>query len=90
MATRKKTTSSESTTSEQFKVVGHELVKKLKDLVKKGNIQRIIIKDEKGQILMEIPVTVAAVAALTVPLLAAVGALAALVSKFTIEVIKKK
>lgn len=86
----KKQEKKEAPKSEQFKVYGHELLKKLKELIKKGNIQRIIIKDEKGNIMLEIPVTFAAVAAVAAPLLAAVGALAALVNKCTIEVIKKK
>lgn len=80
----------ENSGSEQFKVSGHELLKKIKDLIKEGNIQRIIIKNDKGQVLMEIPLTFAAVSVLVAPVLAAVGALAALVTKCTLEVIRKK
>jgi hypothetical protein len=80
----------EAPKSEQFKVYGHELLKKIKELIKKGNIQRVIIKDEKGKVMMEIPMTFAAVAAVAAPLLAAIGALAALMNKCTLEVIKKK
>lgn len=80
----------EAPKSEQFKVYGHELLETIKKLIKKGNIQRVIIKDEKGKVMMEIPVTFAAVAAIAAPILAAVGALAALMTKCTIEVIKKK
>ncbi|MFA5109273.1 MAG: DUF4342 domain-containing protein [Patescibacteria group bacterium] len=76
-------------TQEQFKVYGHELLKKVKELIKEGNIRRIIIKDERGKILMEIPVTFAVVGAFFAPVLAAVGALAALVSKCTLEVERK-
>ncbi|MFZ2310171.1 MAG: DUF4342 domain-containing protein [Patescibacteria group bacterium] len=86
----KKTQQEETPKSEQFKVYGHELLKKVKELIKKGNIQRIIIKDEKGKVMMEIPMTFAAVAAVAAPLLAAIGALAALMNKCTLEVIKKK
>lgn len=86
----KKTQKEEVPKSEQFKVYGHELVKKVKELIKKGNIQRIIIKDEKGNVMMEIPMTFAAVAAVAAPLLAAIGALAALMTKCTLEVVKKK
>jgi len=75
---------------EQFKVYGYELLEKIKELVKEGNIQRIIIKNEKEKVMMEIPVTFAAVGALVAPMLAAVGALAALVNKCTVEVIRKK
>ena len=76
-------------TQEQFKIYGHELLKKVKELIKEGNIRRIIIKDERGKILMEIPVTFAVVGAFFAPVLAAVGALAALVSKCTLEVERK-
>jgi hypothetical protein len=75
--------------NEQFKVYGHEILKKVKELIKEGNIRRIIIKNEKGKVMMEIPVTFAVVGAFFAPVLAAVGALAALMSKATIEVEKK-
>ena len=80
----------EKPNEEQFKVYGHEVLKKVKELIKEGNIQRIIIKNEKGEIMMEIPVAFAAVGVLVAPVLAAVGALAALMTQCTIEVIKKK
>jgi len=80
----------ESEQSEQFKINGQELLKKLKELIKEGNVQRVIIKDEKGKVMMEIPVTFAAVGTIVAPILAAVGALAALLNKCTIEVIRKK
>lgn len=85
-----KKTKTEEPKAEQFKVYGHELLTKVKELIKKGNVQRIIIKDEKGKVMMEIPVTIAAVAAIAAPMLAALGALAALMTKSTLEVIKKK
>lgn len=90
MPAKKQTKKEETFNSEQFKVYGHELLSKIKELIKKGNVQRIIIKNEKGKVMMEIPVTFAAVGVLVAPILAAVGALAALVNKCTIEVIKKK
>ncbi|MFA6995536.1 MAG: DUF4342 domain-containing protein [Patescibacteria group bacterium] len=74
---------------EQFKVYGHDALKKVKELVKEGNVRRIIIKDEKGKVMMEIPMTLAVVGTVFAPVLAAVGALAALVSKCTIEVERK-
>jgi len=74
---------------EQFKVSGEEILKKVKELIKEGNIRRIIIKNEKGKIIMEIPVSFAVVGAVFAPILAAVGALAALLSKATIEVERK-
>jgi len=74
---------------EQFKVHGHEVLARVKELIKEGNIRRIIIKNDKGKVMMEIPVTFAVVGAVFAPVLAAVGALAALMSKCTIEVEKK-
>jgi Domain of unknown function (DUF4342) len=69
---------------EEFKIQGKDLVEKLKALVHEGNIRRIIIKDKGGETFLEIPLTVAAVGVIAVPVLAAIGAIAALVSDFTI------
>lgn len=74
---------------EQFKLYGHEILSKVKELVKEGNVQRIIIKNDKGRVMMEIPVTFALIGTVLAPVLAAVGALAALLSKATIEVKRK-
>ncbi len=73
----------------EFKVKGEKLLEKIKQLIHEGNIRRIIIKDDKGRIFMEIPLTVGLVGTALLPVLAAVGALAALVNDFTIVVIKK-
>ncbi|MDK2910001.1 MAG: hypothetical protein PWR20_1568 [Bacteroidales bacterium] len=75
---------------ESFKVSGEELVRKIKELIQEGNATRIIIKDMKGNTFMEIPLTIGMVGAAMAPVLAAIGALAALVSDFTIEIIKKE
>jgi len=80
----------DQTTKEEFKVSGEELLKKVRELIKAGNIRRIIIKNEQGETLMEIPVTFALVGAVLAPVLAAVGALAALVTNCTIVVEKKQ
>lgn len=79
----------ENIKKEEFKVSGEEVLKKVKELIKQGNIRRIIIKNEKGDTLMEIPLTFAVVGAVIAPILAAVGALAALVTNCTIIVEKK-
>lgn len=76
-------------TTEEFKVSGDEVIKTVKDLVKKGNARRIIIKNEEGKVLIEIPLTIGAVGAILAPALAAVGTIAALVTKCTIVVEKK-
>jgi hypothetical protein len=79
----------ENTKKEEFKVSGEEVLKKVKELIKQGNIRRIIIKNEKGDTLVEIPLTFAVVGAVLAPILAAVGALAALVTNCTIIVERK-
>ena len=71
---------------EEFKVQAKDAGEKVKSLIHEGNVRRIIIKDEKGNTFIEIPVNVGVVAALAAPVLAAVGAIAALVANFTIAV----
>ncbi len=73
-----------------FNVAGDELLKKVKQLIHEGNVNRIIIKNEEGQTYLEIPVTIGLIGAIIAPILAAVGALAALVARFKIEVIRKE
>jgi len=70
---------------EEFKLTGSELLDKVKQLLHEGNIRRIVIKQE-GQTVMELPLTVAAVGVILVPVLAAVGAFAALVTNCSIVV----
>lgn len=71
---------------EQFKVAGNDLADKIRELIHEGNVRRIIIKDEQGHTFMEIPLTVATVGIVLAPVLAAVGAIAAIVGKFTVVV----
>jgi len=80
----------EKTFKEEIKVSGQQLVETVKKLVHEGNVRRLIIKNEKGETLVEIPVTVATVGALLLPIIAALGAIAALATNCTIEVIKVK
>jgi len=75
---------------EEIQVLGRDLVDKVKALIHEGNVQRIIVKDEHGNTFVEIPVTLAAVGAILAPLLAAVGAISALVAKFTIVVVRSE
>jgi len=75
--------------TEEFKVDGEQLITKLKALIHEGNIRRVTIKNEKGDTLLEVPLTIGAVGALLVPTLAALGAIAALVTKCSIVVEKK-
>ncbi len=74
---------------EEFKVSGDGLVQKIKEIIKAGNARRIILKNEKGDVIMEIPLTIAVVGTVLAPVLAAVGALAALISECSIIVIKR-
>lgn len=73
---------------EEFKVQARDLVDKVGELIRQGNVRRVIIKDEKGRTFIEIPVTVAAIGVLAAPVLAAIGAMAALVANFTLVVEK--
>jgi len=80
----------EKTYTEEFEVNGEELLAKIKDLVHEGNIRRMIIRNEEGRNLIDIPLTFGIVGALLVPQLAAIGAIAALLSRGTIVVEKVK
>ncbi len=75
--------------TEEFKLNSDEIVKKVKEIIREGNARRIIVKDEKGNSILEIPVTVGVVGALLAPYLAAVGGIAAVVTNCTIVVVKK-
>jgi hypothetical protein len=75
--------------NETFTVKGDELVKRFKELVHEGNIRRIIIKDREGESLVEFPLTLGVVGTVLVPVLAAVGAIAALVTECSITVERK-
>ena len=80
----------EQTTREEFKVSGDEVLAKIKELIKAGNIRRIILKNDEDKVILEIPLTFAVVGALIAPVLAAVGAMAALLTKCTIVVERKE
>lgn len=73
-------------TTEEFKINGEQLVGKVKQLVKEGNVRRIIIKNKDGKTLVELPLTIGVVGAIFAPALAAVGAIAALVTECTVIV----
>lgn len=73
---------------EEFKLEGSQVVDKIKDLIHQGNIRNIILKNEEGKTLIEIPLTLGVVGAAFLPVLAAVGAIAALAARLTIVVEK--
>ena len=76
---------SESRT-EEFYVRGEELLAKIKELIHEGNVRRVMIKDKDGKVLMEFPLTFGVVGVVLAPTLAAVGAIAALVTDATVAV----
>lgn len=76
----------ESTRSEEFQVTGEAVVAKIKELVHAGNVRRITIKNEQGQTLIEVPLTIGVVGAILLPVWAAIGAIAALAANLTIVV----
>lgn len=74
---------------EEFKVNGEDLLKKVKEIIHEGNVRRITIKDKNGKDLIVLPLTLGVVGALIAPALAAVGAVAALVTECSIVVERK-
>jgi hypothetical protein len=80
--------SEEKVRTEEFQVKGEEIVAKIKELLHEGTIRRVIIKNESGRTLVDIPLTIGVVGALVAPQLAAIGAIAALLSHGTIVVEK--
>jgi Domain of unknown function (DUF4342) len=75
--------------TEEFRVNGEELITRIKNLINEGNIRRVIIKDKEGKVVFEIPLTFGVVGALIAPQLAAIGAIAALLTEATVVVEKK-
>jgi Domain of unknown function (DUF4342) len=85
------TDSTESTgTTEEHKVSGEGLVGRVRELIHQGNIRRIIVKNDKGQTLLEIPLTFGLVGAALMPVLVALGSIAALAAEYTLVVEKKE
>lgn len=72
--------------AETYEVEGDDLVAKIKELVREGNVRRIIIKSEEGERLIEIPLTVGVVGAVLLPVWAAIAVIAAIVTNASIEV----
>ena len=74
---------------EEFNVSSDDLIKTVKKLIHEGNVRRIIIKDEKGKLLFEIPVTIGVIGTIIAPWLAALGVIGAIVTNCTIVVERK-
>lgn len=73
-----------------FKLKGEEVIGKVKELIKEGNIRQITILDKKGKAIIVLPLTIGVVGAALVPILAAIGAIAALITDCTIMVERVK
>jgi hypothetical protein len=77
-------------TREEFTVSGSNVVDRVKDLLHEGNVTRVIVKDEKGNTLLEIPATVGVIGTVIAPWLAALGVIAALATKCRIVVERRE
>lgn len=78
---------------EEIEVAGDQLVSRVKELIKEGNVRRLIIRNSEGRILIEIPLTaglaVGGVTTVFAPILVALGAMAALIANFKLEVVRR-
>ncbi len=83
-------TEEKNTTTKEFYVRGKDLIAKLKELLHQGNVRHIMIINENGKTLIEVPMTLGAVAVVLLPVWAAIGAIAALVANCTIIVKTEK
>jgi len=77
-----------NTKSEEFQFSGETLLGKIREIIHAGNVRRVIIKNEDGRVLIDMPLTLGVVGTLLAPQLAAIGAIAALVLKGTIVIEK--
>jgi hypothetical protein len=78
-----------NTQFEEFKVKGEDLLGKIREIIKEGNIRRLIIKDKEEKTILEIPLTIGVVGVILAPTFAAIGAVAALITECTIYVEKR-
>lgn len=76
--------------TEEFTVSSDDLVKKVKDLLHEGNVTRIIVRDQQGKMLFEVPATAGLIGVILAPWLAALGAIAALVTECRISVERRE
>lgn len=75
---------------DELQVMGEQLLSKVKELVHEGNVRRVIIKDQNGHTLLEIPLSVGVVGAILAPTLAAIGAIGALLAQCSIQVVRSE
>lgn len=79
-------TKTKSKKEESFKVSGDNLLKRVKELIHEGNVRKISIIDKNGKTIIVLPLTIGVVAGVLAPPLAAIGAIAALITECTIKV----
>lgn len=79
----------EQTFKESFKVVGGQLIDSVKKLVHEGNVRRVIIKQGE-HVVVEFPLTIGVIGTVIAPVLAAIGAIAAMINECTLEVERVK
>ncbi len=75
---------------EEFSLTSDKLVEKVKELIHEGNVTRVMVKDEKGNILLDMPATVGIVGVVLAPLLAAAGAIAAVATRCTLVIERRE
>ncbi|MCW3091977.1 MAG: hypothetical protein JWP81_3046 [Ferruginibacter sp.] len=78
------------TIKESFLIEGENLVKKVKELIEEGNVRKITVTDKAGKELVSFPLTIGVVGAVFAPVLAAIGAMAALIGECTIHIEREK
>lgn len=71
---------------EEFKVTGSKLIEKLKELIREGNVRRVVLRNPQGRTLLDMPLTAGVVGAALLPFWAAVGAVAVLATDYTVLV----
>lgn len=79
----------ETTHTEEHRVSGERLVRRVKELIHRGNVRRIIVKNDEGQTILEIPLPLGVIGAVSLPSLVALGAIAALAADYTVVVQKE-
>jgi hypothetical protein len=72
--------------TEEFTISGDQVVAKVKELVNEGNVRRLLIKNEEGRTMLEVPLTIGVIGAALLPVFAAIGAAAAIATRCTIVV----
>lgn len=78
-----------SSPKESFTISGEQLVEKAKELIREGNVRKITIRNKEGHTIAEFPLSFGVIGVIAAPVIAAIGAIAALASEYTIEIERK-